>query len=155
MDDSGIINEMKQFCSRFKINPIQSADGCISLEEIIAFQKDGLMGKTTEEIEGFIFKTHAFLTVLRSKKSSLVAFQRGLSGLVDKYVHSHLEDVDKYMPYHAKRDAIVSQNPQVSAINDRVISTEMQIEKIGSLPSGIDQTLRSLEQYLRRRHTNG
>jgi len=147
-----MIEEMKEFCTKFKLAPMDGGNTSLSLEEVVAFQEKGLRGKTTEEIEDFMFKTHGYVTILRNKQSSLQAFCTGLGSKIDRYVHDNLENVDKYLPYNAKRDAIIGGDETVSAMEDNLVSAKMQLDKIGRLPEGVEATLRSLEHYLRRRH---
>lgn len=149
-----IIDDMKAFCARFKLSTIEGDSCPLTLGEVVQFQSDGLRGKTTEEIEDFIFKTHAYVTILKNKKSSMGAFCTGLNSLINKYVNNNLESVDKFLPYNAKRDAIISTDATVMGLDAQLVSAKMQLEKIGNIPEGIDSTLRSLENYLRRRHSN-
>jgi len=153
--NNSIVEEMKEFCAKFNLSAMDASSSSLSLESVVAFQESGLRGKTTEEIEDFIFKTHAFVTILKNKHSSLSAFCVGMDSRVNKYVHNNLDQVDKYLPYNAKRDAIISMDKTVSAMDENLSMAKMQLEKIGRLPDGIDATLRSLENYLRRRHSNG
>jgi hypothetical protein len=153
--ENKIIQDMISFCSRFKMPSMESESCPLGLKEVVDFQSEGLGGRTTEEIELFIFRTHSYNTVLKNKKNSIRAFVTGLSSIVDKFVAENLESVDKYLPYPAKRDLVVSGDEKVSAINAKLVSAKMQLDKIGDLPAGIDATLRSLESYLRRRHTGG
>lgn len=153
--DNKLIEEMKSFCSRFKM-PNMDSDMCkLGLGEIVEFQSEGLRGRTTEEIEDFIFKTHSYATILKNKQSSLKAFITGLNSVINRFVADNIDTVDKFLPYTAKREAIISSSQDVSKYEVSLVSARMQLEKIGDLPGGVDATLRSLESYLRRRHLNG
>lgn len=153
MRDNKLVDEMVAFCKRFNLNSIESCDGMITLQEVVQFQNDGLMGKTTEEIESFIFKIHSYNLVLKNKRSSLKAFTRGLSTLIDRFVADNIEDVDKYLPYQTKRDIICSKSDDISAILNKLIQGQMHLDKIADLPESVDSTLRSLEAYMRRRYS--
>lgn len=153
--DNSLIQDMKDFCGRFKLSSMDGDSSPIGLKEVVDFQSGGLRGKTTEEIESFIFKTHAYNMVLKNKKSSMKAFVTGMNSRINRFVSENLGTVDKFLPYNAKRDAIISTDESVSLMENKLVGARMQLDKIGDLPDGIDQTLRSLESYLRRRHQNG
>lgn len=153
MRDKKLIEEMTNFCRKFNFNSIEDCSGMITLEEVVQFQNDGLRGKTTEEIESFIFKIHSYNAVLKNKRSSLKAFTRGLTALLDRHVSDNIDNVDKYLPYQSKREIICSKDAEFSAILNRLIQGEMHLDKIGDLPEAIDSTLRSIEAYMRRRYS--
>lgn len=150
MIDSLII-EMKAFCEQFGLSYVED-NPSLTIEDIIEFQKRGLVGKSSEEIEEFVFKAHSFNTLLKSKRSSLRAFVRGLDGLVDSYVARGLDGVDKFLPFPMKRELILSADQDMVSISSKLNMAKMQLDKIAELPEGIDSTLRSLENRMRRRN---
>jgi len=154
-DNEKLISEVKSFVKDFRLGIDEDTGPVISLEDISQFQGGGLRGKTTEEIEDFIFSVHSFNTRLKNKRASLKAFSLGLESKIGKYVSKNIEIVDKYLPYSVKKDAIISMSPEMEGFNARLISARMRIERIGDTPESIDNTLRSLESYLRRRFSNG
>ena len=69
MDDNDrLIEEVKSFVKDFRLSIDDDKAPVISLEQISDFQGKGLRGKTTEEIEDFIFAVHSFNTRLKNKK---------------------------------------------------------------------------------------
>lgn len=151
MNDNKLIEEMRKYSSKLNLSKVDNLEGQITIEEVVQFQNDGLFGKTTEEIEKFLFKVHAYNTSLKNKRASLRAFIRGLDALLDRFVSENIENVDKYLPYDSKKEIICSRDEEVRAILDKNNQCKMHLDRIGDLPEGIDSTLRSIENYLRRR----
>ena len=95
-DNEKLISEVKSFVKDFRLGIDEDTGPVISLEDISQFQGGGLRGKTTEEIEDFIFAVHSFNTRLKNKRASLKAFSLGLESKIGKYVSKNIEIVDKY-----------------------------------------------------------
>ena len=146
------IDDMAEFCNELGLSQ-GSPQMPITLDEIMGRLEQGFTGNTTEEIELFLFTVHSFNLKIKNKKSSLKAYVGAAEKEINSFVDSNIDEVDRFLPYDSKKRVIISNNEKLTQKNRQLTKATAQLEKIGDIPYSLDKVIASIENYLRRRHT--